>query len=320
MQASTAATPIRAGHSYRHEAFFYTGDDEYLAGTLPMVREGLAAGEAVMVAVPPRRLDLLRAALGGDGERVAFCDMTALGHNPANIIAAWAAFADRAAGEGLRMRGIGEPVWPGRSAAEVSECQLHEALLNLAVSPDTPLWLRCPYDAGELEQDVLQAAHRSHPVLTGPDSHDGSRSYGGAHHAATLFSEPLPEPPAVAEQVAFGRHDLRRLRSVVRSHAVGAGLDADRSQDLVLAVHELAANSVEHGGGAGTVRLWRSRAGLVCEVRDAGIVSDPLVGRLAASDGAEGGRGVWMANQLCDLVQLRSSPEGTTVRLLARVA
>jgi anti-sigma regulatory factor (Ser/Thr protein kinase) len=320
MQASTAAPPIRAGHSYRHEAFFYTGDDEYLAGTLPMVREGLDAGEAVMVALPPPRLDLLRAALGPDGEGVAFCDMTALGHNPANIIAAWAAFVQDAAEAGLRMRGIGEPVWAGRTPDEVLECQLHEALLNLAISPDTPLWLRCPYDAGNLDTGVLSAAHCSHPVLVGPDSLGGSRSYGGAHHAATLFSQPLPEPPAVAEQVDFGPADLRELRAVVHSHAADAGLAPDRDQDLVLAVHELATNSVEHGGGTGTMRLWQSRAGLVCEVRDAGVVSDLLVGRLEASHGAEGGRGVWMANQLCDLVQLRSSPKGTTVRLLARVA
>jgi anti-sigma regulatory factor (Ser/Thr protein kinase) len=320
MHAVAAETPIPAGHSYRHEAFFYTGDDQYLAGTLPLVREGLQAGEAVMVAVPPRRLDLLRRALGGEPDGVTFRDMTALGHNPANIIAAWAAFVEDAARAGRRMRGVGEPVWPGRSADEVAECQLHEALLNLAVSPDTPLWLRCPYDAGRLEDDVLSAAHLSHPVLVGPDSHDGSRRYGGAHHAAALFSEPLPVPPERAAVTAFGPDDLRRLRSWVRSHARRAGLAAARASDVVLAVHELASNSVEHGGGAGTVRSWRTPSGLVCEVRDGGAVADPLVGRLAPRDGAERGRGLWMANQLCDLMQLRSSSEGTAVRLLARVA
>jgi hypothetical protein len=29
----------------------------------------------------------------------------------------------------------------------------------------------------------------------------------------------------------------------------------------------------------------------------------------------EGGRGVWLANQLCDLVQIRSAPRSTQVRL-----
>jgi anti-sigma regulatory factor (Ser/Thr protein kinase) len=33
----------------------------------------------------------------------------------------------------------------------------------------------------------------------------------------------------------------------------------------------------------------------------------------------EGGRGLWLINQLCDLVQLRSSPEGTSVRMSMRL-
>jgi hypothetical protein len=63
------------------------------------------------------------------------------------------------------------------------------------------------------------------------------------------------------------------------------------------------------------LRLWEQDDRLVCEVQDAGRVEDPLVGRRPPSLGAVGGRGVWLAHQLCDLVQLRSGPAGTTVRL-----
>ena len=75
----------------------------------------------------------------------------------------------------------------------------------------------------------------------------------------------------------------------------------------------------EHGGGRGVLRVWRAADALVCEVRDAGVVADPLVGRRGQAGLAEGGRGVWMANRLCDLVQLRTSPAGTSVRVHTRL-
>jgi anti-sigma regulatory factor (Ser/Thr protein kinase) len=309
---------VRPGSSYRHEAFFYGSDDEYLAGTMPMIRGGLEAGEAVMVAVPPRRLDLLRDALGAAGDDVRFVDMTDLGRNPANIIGGWASFLESQAASGRPLRGIGEPVWPGRSGAEIAECQLHEALLNLAVAPATPLWLRCPYDMAGLDDSVLAAAHRSHPLLSDVDTLAGSLTYGGAHHASALLAEPLPEPAAVLAKLSFGRCSLRQVRTAVNDQAADAELPAGRTADLALAVHELATNSVRHGGGTGTVRFWRTAEGLTCEVADAGVVADPLVGRRGPAAGAEGGRGVWMANQLCDLVQLRTSDAGTTVRVLMR--
>jgi anti-sigma regulatory factor (Ser/Thr protein kinase) len=85
--------------------------------------------------------------------------------------------------------------------------------------------------------------------------------------------------------------------------------------DLVIAASELAANSVMHGGGSGTLRLWRENGSLLAEVEDRGQIEEPLVGRLRPGIAQEGGRGLWLANQLCDLVQIRSGAAGTTVRL-----
>jgi two-component sensor histidine kinase len=90
-------------------------------------------------------------------------------------------------------------------------------------------------------------------------------------------------------------------------HAEAAGLDPARAADLVLAVDEVATNSLRHGGGRGAQRFWRDEGALVCEVRDAGR-ERPAIDR-------DGGRGLWMVNQLCDLVQLRSFPGGAVVRL-----
>ena len=103
------------------------------------------------------------------------------------------------------------------------------------------------------------------------------------------------------------------------TRAETAGLPEDRREDLVLAVNELASNSVRHGGGKGTVRIRPTAGGIVCEVGDSGRLDDPLAGRVRPQLEQSGGYGLWMANQLCDLVQIRPFSDGTTVRVhLAR--
>ena len=84
--------------------------------------------------------------------------------------------------------------------------------------------------------------------------------------------------------------------------------------------HELATNTVRHGGGTGTLLAWHEPGTFFCEVRDAGRIEDPLVGRVEPGMEAECGRGLWLANHLCDLVQIRSLPAGSVVRLHMRRA
>ena len=73
----------------RHEALLYADPEEFLAGAVPFVQRGLAAGEAIMVALPRANRERLGAALGEDRERVLFAAMEDLGRNPARIIPAW---------------------------------------------------------------------------------------------------------------------------------------------------------------------------------------------------------------------------------------
>jgi anti-sigma regulatory factor (Ser/Thr protein kinase) len=118
-------------------------------------------------------------------------------------------------------------------------------------------------------------------------------------------------------EISFDSADLAGLRSVVRRLAESARVHPEAAEDLVLAAHEIATNSVLHGPGEGCLRGWQEPHAVVLEVSDRGVVTDPLVGRELVSGYAESGRGLWLANQLCDLVQVRSSALGTTVRLHA---
>jgi anti-sigma regulatory factor (Ser/Thr protein kinase) len=66
------------------------------------------------------------------------------------------------------------------------------------------------------------------------------------------------------------------------------------------------------------LRVWQEDGRLICEVKDRGTAEDPLVGRRQPPPDQGGGWGVWIAHQLCDLVQFRSGSGGTVVRVHMR--
>jgi hypothetical protein len=177
-------------------------------------------------------------------------------------------------GGGRHARGIGEPIWAARTPAELVECQRHETLLNLAFAGVPAWWLLCPYDTGALGPDVLEEAEQSHPYLSERGAARERAGYRGLAQAAEPFAAPLPDPPIPPAELGFGPGSLAGLRELVSRQATAASLDPARTADLVLAVDEVATNSLRHGG-----------------------------------------RGLWMVNQLCDLVQLRSFPDGAAVRV-----
>jgi anti-sigma regulatory factor (Ser/Thr protein kinase) len=310
-------TATHAGHAasgFRHEAFFYAGMDDFLAGTVPFLQAAAAAGEAALVVVSEAKIDRLREALDGDAGKVSFLDMSAVGKNPARIIPAWRDFVAEHSPRGRPFRGIGEPIYLERNDAELAECQRHESLLNLAFVDAPPWWLLCPYDVEALPADIIGEAHRSHPYVMEGEQRSASRSYRGIK-GFDPFTGPLPEPAGPVSELPFHRGPLTALRHFVLDHATAAGINLSRTDDLLLAVTEAASNSVRYGGGRGTLRVWQDGRALVCEIRDRGRLTYPLAGRERPPDDRVGGRGLWLVNHLCDLVQLRSSSRGTVVRL-----
>jgi anti-sigma regulatory factor (Ser/Thr protein kinase) len=297
-----------------HEVVFYEGHVDLARAVLPFLREGIARREPVLVTMLPDRMDRIAHLLGDDATRVDFVDMSELGANPACIIPEWRRFVRDAAGSG-GARGVGEPVWSGRREVEVVEAALHESLLNLAYDDGDTWRLLCPYDTEALSPAVLAEAARNHPVVHPAPGNPQVSAYAGPAQAWQRFVEPLPAVPGRALSVPFDGHDLGRMREHVAGWASAAGLDAERTGDVVLAVHEVVVSSVLHGDGGGRLHAWQQDDALVLEVRDQTLVPDPLVGRGLADDGHERGRGIWMANQLCDLVQVRSGQHGTQVRL-----
>ncbi|WP_267886640.1 sensor histidine kinase [Streptomyces leeuwenhoekii] len=296
-----------------HPALFYRDDEEYLRGTVPFVREGLAAGEPVAVAVPGERLALIRDALGDAADGVRMLDMREAGRNPGRIIpGVLRAFAD-AQPEGRRVRIIGEPIWAGRTDTEYPACVQHEALINAAFQGRT-VTILCPYDAHRLDERVLADAYATHPTVipAGPGPEQGSGAYA-PDDVVARYNEPLA-PPARALSFSFDADSLSHARHVATGEGERLGLTGVRLDDLALVSAELVTNSVVHGGGGGILRVWDEDGYVVCEVRDRGRLADPLAGRRPAAREQRGGRGLLLVNLVSDLVRVHTGPDGTTVR------
>jgi anti-sigma regulatory factor (Ser/Thr protein kinase) len=125
---------------------------------------------------------------------------------------------------------------------------------------------------------------------------------------------PLPEAVGEPATVVFDGTSLDAVRRAVAREAAALGLGPERVEDLVIAANEIASNSVRHGGGRGVLRMWADGDAVLCEVRDRGPMTDPLAGQCRPPSGVEGGRGLWLVHQVCDLVQVRDD-DGTVVRL-----
>jgi anti-sigma regulatory factor (Ser/Thr protein kinase) len=127
--------------------------------------------------------------------------------------------------------------------------------------------------------------------------------------------QPLSTPPAGAETLRY-RDGLAGVRAFAATRARQAGLPPRRVGDLVIAVGDLVANTFAHTSGPGTLTLWLTGGEVICQVNDTGHFTGPLAGRLQRDPVAAGGsRGLWVVQQVCDLVQIRTGPAGTAIRL-----
>lgn len=293
----------------------YDDEDAFLAGASRFLRDGFEAGEPSLVIVDGSKIDALRDALGADAGEVEFRDMHVVGSNPGRVLAVWRSFVIAHSPASRGFRGIGEPVWLERTRDELDEWARHEALVDYAFH-DGPAWsLMCPYDVSALGADVIDEARANHAIIATAHDEHRSDAYRGIASVALPFDRPLTEPTGQIEEMPFAERGLPLARAFAASYAGRAGFAPARIEDFVFAVNEILTNSIRYGGGAGLLRMWHSERGLVAEVRDGGRITDPLAGRFPPDGSQEGGFGLYLANSLCDLVQLRSFADGSVVRL-----
>ena len=255
-----------------------------------------------------RSTALLKRGWGAPPQTVIFAPMQELGRNPARIIPAWRDFVGAWA-DGRPVRGIGEPIWPERSAGRAGRVPSPRVAAEprirrrAAVVAALPLRRRSPRPRGG-------GGRAPHPP-------DGARETVSASPATPTrsraprpgpFEGPLAPPPGEREELTFsGAAELADVRAFVAEHAAAAGLGEERVADFVLAVHELANNSVRHVGGEALLRVWTEPEALVAEVRDGGRIEGPLSGRerprpsrfAAAASGSSTSSATWSRSGSC---------------------
>jgi anti-sigma regulatory factor (Ser/Thr protein kinase) len=298
-----------------HRALLYRDREQLERAVRDFVQSAAQAREPVLALLPRANLDWLPSALGELASNVRFEDMSVAGRNPNLLLSLIQEWIDDHDGRG---RIISEPVWPGRSYAEVIESLRHEALLNFVLESRATIIL-CPYDAENLDSETVRGAELTHPeVIYADGAPCSSRHYGDPEELLVGRRWPLQAAPGSASEHPF-EGDLGALRRSVERDPALRDLSSERRYDLVFAINEAVTNAVMHSDGKCRMRIWSDDGTVVSEVNSVASLSDNLAGRRRPPLDATDGRGLWLINQVCDLVELRSGEDGTTVRMHVRV-
>ncbi len=301
-----------------HTAVLYQSEQEYLEFVVAFVLEGLDEGELAWVAIPAEKVEPLRDALSAARpltDDVTVVDVTRLGRNPGRILGVAGAFLEQHPDRPVRM--LGEPVWPGRTAVEYPACLQFEALVNLAFG-GLDVRCSCLYDAARLDDSILADAHVTHPLVEHGGSLRRSAQYS-VDAALHRGNQPLQTSPVALTFTVGAPSGLSGARQHSTRYGRLLGLSPDRIADLQLIVTELATNSLQHGGGTSRLAFWEHDGHLVCEVRDSGYLTDPLVGRRPPARDRPSPSGLFVVHALADLVRTHTTPEGTTIHAYLRL-
>jgi anti-sigma regulatory factor (Ser/Thr protein kinase) len=298
-----------------HQVLLYESPQQFLAGAGPFIQDGLSRGEPILAVTTQRNSSLLRDSLGGSVDGVEFVDQATWYDTPGRALAACHRYMRERIDNHERVRLIGEPLWAGRDALEMVEWKRFEATMNVAFAR-RPAWLLCSYDSSTLPAEVVADARRFHPQLSGGSAND---SYLDPAAFSAEYDRALPPAPEGGFAALGFDADPAPVRDFVAVHGTRSGLNGARLDDLVLAANEIATNAIRHGAGHGRVRVWREGPWVLCEVTDPGDADDGMLGCLPPDPDADNGHGLWIARQLCDLLQIRTRQPGTTVRMYMRV-
>ncbi|MHA6795226.1 ATP-binding protein [Pseudonocardia bannensis] len=292
----------------RHEGVLYRDLDDLVAAVAEPLAAAVRGDQAVGAIVDAPTERALRDRLGDAADAVVFQPPEEAFAEPAQTVVLRRVL-EAARLPGTRRATVLGQHQPWMNTADVA---LWDAAFNVALAA-IPMTLLCACPTAVTDASAVVRA--THPALR---SADGIRPNPGYREPLDVLrdhppAEPEPLGPST-DETAFGAADLSALRHRMARHGERAGL-ADRIDDLVLAVSEIATNSIEHGAGSGLLRVWTAAGNVTCDVLDAGPFRPSLLGLVPPPLDGHRGRGLWTARLLCDRVHLWFSGAGTGVRL-----
>ncbi len=293
----------------------YRSAAEFVEFAAPFVSDGLAAGAEVFIAAAAPGVGALRDALGGEPPGVTLRDTAEWAPHPATRLRKFHQLITGRLAAGVpTLRLMGEPLWPTEPPAVQREWARYESVLNHVLAP-FPITLVCLYDGERLAPRLVADAGRTHPDYA--DS-AGTRPTGAFEQPAALlrrWTSPPSPPPARADTLPEPASVTEARRFVIDA-AVAAGVSAGLAGDLAIAASEVLTNAAVHGGGATLVATWTEGDRFLCQFDDAGPgLTDPFAGYEPPATDEIAGRGLWLARQLVDLVEIVPKEGGTMVKL-----
>lgn len=307
MEAGRTSTPGKVQHC----ALLYGDQQEFLAGALPHLREGIEAGDPAFAVTPRPEAEALRDSLGPDAPAVQFIDPTDFYSTPVRAMAGMIAVA----------RTLGSrPAWVVASAdwskyPDAIEWVRYDSIFNLGFG-DADFRGYCCYNTAVLDPEVISLVRQTHPNI-----HEGARLRENPDYrdpkdfVADVDGKPLPPSPHSAASMEIRPAALHAVRVFVAEQAKHCGVVGDALYNLLVAVTEVATNAIRHGRAPVSLRAW-SDNGVVCEITDGGHWQpEEFLSWVPPESALKSGFGIWGVGMLCDTVQVRTGPKGTAVRL-----
>ncbi len=292
----------------RHNAFIYSSASEYVSFALAFAREGLEAGDAVILANTRPRLATMREALGEDASRVTLLDVNQIYTRPTRAIAAYFGALSQHLSVASSVRAIGEiQLGPPE---DWRRWMAYEAASNLSYC-HLPAWVVCTYDTDVLPDPILESVWRTHTAVWS-ENWQASPSFEDPRELVRELT-PAAEPLGGLVTLPW-TDDVEHLREMVGRALAAANTPAERALEMLLAVTEIATNAMIHGGGIAAVRTCQVAGRFVCEVVDYGAgFDDPAAGYIVPRESI--GTGLWVARQLLWRLEFFHAPDGFTARL-----
>lgn len=314
---NTERSRVAAENHMQHRALVYRDSTRFIDAVTAFVRNGLDKGDRVLIAVPTDKRAALEDALGDAAGSVEWADAHTRSGSLFREVIDFLALPDGP--EAAHVRIVSEQPLQQRSEAERRAHMRYEAAANVAYEPFAVSVL-CPFDASQLPDEAIRDVLSTHPDVIAHDQAHASTAFVDPREFIRLHSQVRPPPPGAPNLLLEDVKDLAGARSLVADRAAAAGLGAERIEDLQVAVSEAATNALLHGAPPCCLWLYEEEQMLVCHVRDGGDgLADPLAGYLPPERHAEGGRGLWITHQICDVVETSANDTGSHVYLGVRL-
>jgi anti-sigma regulatory factor (Ser/Thr protein kinase) len=304
-----------ASGEFAHVAALYASDEQLRGLLLPYLDEGLRRQEHILAVISEDARRVLHDALGDAANRVQWGSTGVSYDRLGQMFEGFTGYLAQQFRAGVPTRVIGE-FDSGSSPDRVSQYLRYESMANEVYAPyGYPVV--CLWDQRRYPPDVLDHVRAVHPQLLDTRGPITNADYRMPIDYLTRDQRSPAAPVDLDLVVHLGSaDDLGPLRRRLRSWGANCGLADQDTDDIVIAVDEIATNALEHGQPPACVRGWTTPDALFIQVDDQGRTCIPAsTGYHRPSTDARRGRGIWIARHLADVLTTHTGDTGTTVAM-----